>query len=59
MIKYTHYKNKNLYHIIGMCLIQENGEWCDAILYKEVGGTLTFVRSEKEFESKFKIVEDE
>jgi len=59
MVKYQHYNNKNLYHITGMCLIQENDEWVDAVLYKQVGGTLTFVRKESEFMSKFKIVEGE
>jgi hypothetical protein len=41
-----------------MCLIQNNnGDWVDAVLYKELGGNLLFCREEKEFEEKFKLVE--
>jgi hypothetical protein len=51
---YRHYKNLKLYMIVNTCLIQEEGEWIQGILYKEVGGERLFVRSLVEFELKFK-----
>jgi hypothetical protein len=57
-VTYRHYKNGNNYHIVNMCLIQNNnGDWVDAVLYKELGGNLLFCREEKEFKEKFKLVE--
>lgn len=52
---YTHYKNGKDYYIIDYCSIQENDVWVTAILYKEVGGNIFFVRSEKEWDEKFKL----
>ena len=52
---YTDYKNNKDYYIVDYCSIQENDEWVTAILYKEVDGNILFVRSEKEFEEKFKL----
>ena len=56
MIKYKHYKNNKQYYISNYCMIQENDVWVDAIIYREVGGNMSYVRSEKEWEEKFKIV---
>jgi len=38
------------------CKIQENGIWVNAVRYREFGGEtgLFFVRSQKEFDEKFK-----
>ena len=52
---YTHYKNNKDYHIIDYCSIQENDIWVTGLIYKQVGGNILFVRSEKEFEEKFKL----
>ena len=52
---YTHYKNNKDYIIIDYCSIQENDVWVTAILYKEVDGNILFVRSEQEWEERFKL----
>ena len=55
--KYKHYKNNKEYTVLNYCKIQNTrGDWVDAILYKEVGGSLLFVRSEKEFIEKFELL---
>ena len=54
-IIYTHYKNDKDYFIVDYCAIQENDIWITAILYKEVDGNVLFVRSEKEFDEKFRL----
>ena len=55
MIKYTHYKKEGEYYIVDYCMIQENDKWVEGIVYMAVGSNKKFVRSEKEFEEKFKI----
>ena len=60
---FQHYKNKKTYVIIEKCKIQENGVWVSAIIYCNMfdkdlddnGEQVKYVRSEKEFRSKFKI----
>lgn len=56
MNRYKHYKNGKEYIVINYCKIQEEGEWVDAIIYSSVEGGLLFVRKEKEFEEKFKLI---
>jgi hypothetical protein len=56
---YRHYKNGKEYYIIDYCSIQENDIWVTGILYKQVGSNILFVRSEKEFEEKFKLISAE
>lgn len=53
MTIYKHYKNGKGYIVINYCKIQEGNDWVDAILYKEVGGSLLFVRSEDNFNKSF------
>ena len=53
MTIYKHYKNGKEYIVINYCKIQEGNDWVDAILYKEVGGSLLFVRSEDNFNKSF------
>jgi len=58
MIKYKHYRKKEgEYYVVDYCMIQENDKWVEGIVYMTVGSNKKFVRSEKEFEEKFKIVE--
>jgi hypothetical protein len=50
---YTHYKNNKLYIPINFCKIQEDNIWIDAVIYKPIDSEELFVRSSKEFISKF------
>lgn len=51
---YQHYKNHKSYIIVDKCMIQENEIWVLGIRYKEFNGDIFFVRSEQEFNKKFK-----
>lgn len=54
---FRHYKNGKLYKTIDTCMIQENGEWVEAYIYKAADNKSNFpkfVRSCKEFHNKFK-----
>lgn len=51
---YKHYKNGKLYEIVDRCMIQENNEWIEAVIYKERNNDLKFCRSLEEFNKKFK-----
>lgn len=43
-MKITHYKNGKEYETVkGKVLIQEGGEWVNAVIYKEVGGEILFL----------------
>jgi len=56
-MKYQHYKNNKTYILVDKCMIQENNKWVPAVRYREFNGTqcdLFFVRSEREFNEKFK-----
>ena len=52
---YKHYKKKEEdYIILDMCLLQDSdGEWQNAVIYKELNSNLKFCRFESEFEDKF------
>ncbi len=58
---FRHYKNKETYVVIDKCKIQENDVWVSAIIYcnvfvkdlDEYGEQTKYVRSEKEFRTKF------
>lgn len=54
---YKHYKKGKLYEIIDRCMIQENNEWIEGIIYKSYNGYGLFVRSGTEFFKKFKLEE--
>lgn len=54
---YKHYKNGKLYEIVDRCMIQENNEWVEAVIYKSYNGHRLFVRSSTEFFKKFKLEE--
>ena len=56
MIKYTHYKKKGEYYVVDYCMIQENDKWVEGIVYMAVGSNKKLVRSEVEFEEKFKLI---
>ena len=51
---YQHYKNNKTYILVDKCKIQENDKWISAVRYKEFNGDIFFVRSEQEFNKKFK-----
>lgn len=59
---FQHYKNKETYVIMGACKIQEDDVWVDAVIYSnafkvdkdQFGDQVKYVRSEKEFRSKFR-----
>jgi hypothetical protein len=56
-VKYQHYKNKKTYILVDKCMIQEKDKWVPAVRYREFNGAqcdLFFVRSEQEFNKKFK-----
>ena len=58
-MKITHYKNGREYETVEKeerIMIQEGGEWVNAVIYKEVGGEILFVRSFEEMKLKFKEV---
>ena len=50
---YIHYKNNKLYTPINFCKVQENDIWIEAVIYKPIDCEELFVRSYKEFISKF------
>ncbi|MDD2896461.1 MAG: hypothetical protein PHG81_10655 [Aliarcobacter sp.] len=52
---YIHYKNNKPYTTINFCKIQENHIWTEAIIYKPNDCEELFVRTNKEFEEKFKL----
>lgn len=54
---YKHYRNGKTYEIVDYCMIQENNEWVDAIIYKRHTYDKKFCRSEEEFREKFKLEE--
>jgi hypothetical protein len=56
MSKFRHYKNGKLYTKENLeCKIQlPSGEWVEATIYKEVGQEQLYVRTESEFNLKFK-----
>lgn len=54
---YRHYKNNKPYEIVDRCLIQENNEWIEAVIYKSYNGHGLFVRPVTEFFKKFKLEE--
>ena len=56
MIKYKHYKKEGEYYVVDYCMIQENDKWVEGIVYMAVGSNKKFVRSEVEFEEKFKLI---
>ena len=56
MIKYKHYKKEGEYYVVDYCMIQENDKWVEGIVYMAVGSNEKFVRSEVEFEEKFKLI---
>ena len=53
---YKHYKNSKFYEIVDYCLIQENDEWIEAVIYRRHTYDQKFCRSLLEFEEKFKEV---
>lgn len=53
---YKHYRNGKLYEIVDRCIIQENDEWVEAVIYRCHTHTMKFCRNKKEFEDKFKEV---
>ena len=55
---YIHYKNNKLYKIVGLCKIQENNIWVDAIKYSLLNSKDIYVRSKSEFFEKFKLKEN-
>ena len=55
---YIHYKNNKLYKIVGLCKIQENNIWVDAIKYSSLNSKDIYVRSKSEFFEKFKLKEN-
>lgn len=54
---YRHYRNKNFYEIVDYCMIQENNQWVDAVIYRRHTYDKKFCRSEVEFFEKFKLEE--
>jgi len=56
-VKYRHYKNNKLYSITGVGLMQIDDAWIEAVIYRglECGGT--YIRSEEDFNLKFKVME--
>ena len=56
MTIYKHYKKEGEYYVVDYCMIQENDKWVEGIVYMTVGSNEKFVRSEVEFEEKFKLI---
>ena len=54
---YKHYKKEGDYYVVDSCMIQENDVWVEGVIYMSVGCNKKFVRSEVEFDKKFKVVE--
>ena len=55
---YKHYRKKDENYIILDLIYLQNpqGEWEEAILYKSLSSNKKFVRSEVEWDSKFRVV---
>lgn len=55
---YRHYKNGKYYEIVDYCMIQENDEWIEAVIYRRYTYDKKFCRSVEEFENKFDLVKE-
>ena len=55
---YIHHRNGEYYHIVSECLIKENDVWKDGIIYSSLKSDKLYVRTKKNFKSKFKFVPD-
>ena len=56
MTIYKHYKKEGEYYVVDYCMIQENDKWVEGVIYMTVGSNKKFVRSEVEWDSKFRVV---
>jgi hypothetical protein len=55
---YIHHRNGEYYHIVSECLIKENDVWKDGIIYSSLKSDKLYVRTKKNFKSKFKFAPD-
>mgnify|MGYP003621265943 CR=1 FL=1 len=55
---YIHHRNGEYYHIVSECLIKENDVWKDGIIYSSLKSDKLYVRTKKNFKSKFKLAPD-
>ncbi len=55
---YIHHRNGEYYHIVSECSIKENDVWKEGIIYSSLKSDKLYVRTKKNFKSKFKFVPD-
>lgn len=53
---YIHHRNGEYYHIVSECSIKENDVWKEGIIYSSLKSDKLYVRTKKNFKSKFKFV---